>query len=158
MTVCNYTIAWLEPLEDGSIQNRALGWLYLETLNRQHNIESKPLTAESEEGLLWKHRNRESSEQRLLDILEFNTGHPTLQFWPKLVQLWMFSCKGDSVDGGMFSMHPFKNNKDSVCDDSSLWFSNYRISMSLVSFLEDQDALFNEICLELKSLFSAPGQ
>ena len=30
--------------------------------------------------------------------------------------------------------------------------------MSLVSFLEDQDALFNEIFLELKSLFSAPGQ
>ena len=44
-----------------------LGWSNLETLNRQHNIDSKPLTAESEEeGLLWKHWNHESSEQRIL--------------------------------------------------------------------------------------------
>ena len=35
----------------------------------------------------------------------------------------------------MFSMPPLKNNNDSVCDDSSLWFSNYRIPISLASFL-----------------------
>ena len=29
---------------------------------------------------------------------EFYTGHPTLEFWPKLVQLWMFSCKSESVE------------------------------------------------------------
>ena len=115
-----------------------LGWSNLETLNRQHNIDSKPLTAESEEeGLLWKHWNHESSEQRILHWTS-NTR--------VLAKTWMFSCKSESVETCGLWRHVQHASLEKQQWQRLWWFIPLILQLqntnkfSIFSLLENQDA------------------